>query len=921
MKKHLLFMLMALLPAFGWAVEDISNKVLIGIGNVEYGQTTDPDLRVTMDGTDVPAAYWEKAGYYLKNDGTGSAVALNKINVGVTAYVKINFKGVYSGTAYGKFTVSKATVEVDVENAAFFTKVYLAADPTIAKANITAVKVSGVDKTSEIDDYLTVGTLKYTYDGEDADDEGYAITFSGIALKDSKNYQLKINERKMVINPKPITASAPFTFKSNYTAGEFTYNADKQRPTYKVEWDHDGDAKTKAIVLKEGRDFKLKFNGAVSTVNAGTYNVTISGINNYEGADVPISEFNFEIKKAPLTIMALPQTKVYDGEAFDLATAKFNISGRVGADATTTVTDLSATGSPAANVDTYSVGVDVASAKVGDVLLSTNYDITTVPMDWTVTARKVTLTVGDATMTKGGAWPAMPGITVELKEGDSETGALNAVDQDDIAGCYTVARADAAGEPLEGLTTSTVEIKDYADAFKAVETSTPSANYAIDFKLGTLKVSGAGFTVMPVVESDIEYGNSYTIGYYTAGTIDESKLVFVIGDKEYPYNKTQIEGLPTEIANYNVAIKEGTAVGTGNNANGEATLLKTAYSIIKRKITINVKNQTVHSEDPEAILAELTEGDKGYDLASGSLVDGDELELTYSFDPAVVNIQGGKIKGYKTGKSATDDAIKVTATPSKNPHYDITVGTLGKLTIDPTHVIDLAAATAEADIKDAAANGSDYYVYISGRKLNGNKWNVLVLPFEVKTFDFCKVIGGYAVFNVLKSAEGDNVKFGLELDKIPANQPFLVKPLADVDFDHKSGTPAVKDIKFEGVKIVKGEPKQTVGDASLIGTYKDMTIEDDSFYAVQGGAWKHYSSPVNLGFTRAYLDMANESAEVRFFVEEPNGETTAIKELNAETMQSVDAEGWYTIDGKKLSAAPTQKGLYINNGKKVIINK
>lgn len=919
MKKLFLFMLTALLPAFGWAVEDISNKVLIGIGNVEYGQTKDPDLRVTMDGTDVPREYWDRAGYYLKNDGTGSAVALNKIDVGRTAYVKINFKGVYSGTAYGKFTVSQATVEVDVKDAAYFTKVYKSADPTIAKANIT-VKVSDVDKTSAIDDYLTIDALKYTYDGEDADDEGYAITFSGIELKDSKNYQLKINERKMVITPKEITAAAPFTFKSDYTDGEFTYNTEKQCPNYTVEWDHDGDAKTKAIVLKEGKDFKVKFNSAVSAVNAGTYNVTISGINNYKGSK-EISEFKFEIKKAPLTIMALPQTKVYDGEALDLATAKFNISGRVGGDATTTVTGLSATGSLDPDVATYSVNVDVTSAKVGDVLLSTNYAITTVSMDWTVTARKVTLIVGNATMTKGGAWPAMPDITVELKEGDSETGALNATDQADIAGCYTVALADAAGEPLEGLNPFTVEIKDYEDAFKAVESTAPSANYAIDFKLGTLKVLGAGFTVMPVVESDIEYGNSYTIGYYANGTIDESKLVFVIGDKEYPYNKTQIEGLPTEIANYNVAIKEGTAVGTGNNANGEATLLKTAYSIIKRKITINVNDQTVHSEDPEAILAELTEGTKGYELASGTLVDGDELVLTYSFDAAVVNILDGKIKGYKTGKSDADDAIKVTATPSKNPHYDITVGTLGKLTINLTHVIDLAAATAEADIKDAAANGSDYYVYISGRKLNGNKWNVLVLPFEVKTFDFCKVIGGYAVFNVLKSAEGDNVKFGLELDKIPANQPFLVKPLADVDFDHKSGTPAVKDIKFEGVKIVKGEPKQTVGDASLIGTYKDMTIEDDSFYAVQGGAWKHYSSPVKLGFTRAYLDMANESAEVRFFVEEPNGETTAIKELNAETMQSVDAEGWYTIDGKKLSAAPTQKGLYINNGKKVIINK
>ena len=30
-------------------------------------------------------------------------------------------------------------------------------------------------------------------------------------------------------------------------------------------------------------------------------------------------------------------------------------------------------------------------------------------------------------------------------------------------------------------------------------------------------------------------------------------------------------------------------------------------------------------------------------------------------------------------------------------------------------------------------------------------------------------------------------------------------------------------------------------------------------------------------------------------------------------------EGWYTVDGMKLDAAPTQKGVYINNGKKVVV--
>ena len=32
-----------------------------------------------------------------------------------------------------------------------------------------------------------------------------------------------------------------------------------------------------------------------------------------------------------------------------------------------------------------------------------------------------------------------------------------------------------------------------------------------------------------------------------------------------------------------------------------------------------------------------------------------------------------------------------------------------------------------------------------------------------------------------------------------------------------------------------------------------------------------------------------------------------------------NADGWYTLDGRKLSGVPTQKGIYINNGKKMAI--
>lgn len=52
-----------------------------------------------------------------------------------------------------------------------------------------------------------------------------------------------------------------------------------------------------------------------------------------------------------------------------------------------------------------------------------------------------------------------------------------------------------------------------------------------------------------------------------------------------------------------------------------------------------------------------------------------------------------------------------------------------------------------------------------------------------------------------------------------------------------------------------------------------------------------------------------------------NGETTAIGTLDTRTGQfSFDNEAWYTLDGRKLSGKPTEKGLYIHGGKKQIIH-
>lgn len=73
------------------------------------------------------------------------------------------------------------------------------------------------------------------------------------------------------------------------------------------------------------------------------------------------------------------------------------------------------------------------------------------------------------------------------------------------------------------------------------------------------------------------------------------------------------------------------------------------------------------------------------------------------------------------------------------------------------------------------------------------------------------------------------------------------------------------------------------------------------------------------GLTRAAAtDDLPQSVTVRLISR--NGETTAIGTLDMETGElSFDSESWYTLDGVRLSSKPSKSGVYINNGKKVVI--
>lgn len=106
--------------------------------------------------------------------------------------------------------------------------------------------------------------------------------------------------------------------------------------------------------------------------------------------------------------------------------------------------------------------------------------------------------------------------------------------------------------------------------------------------------------------------------------------------------------------------------------------------------------------------------------------------------------------------------------------------------------------------------------------------------------------------------------------------------------------------KLTGVKTAKDVSSITGG--TVYALYKDV------FYKTISG-----TIPAN----RCYLLLSGGAAARSLTVNhDGRNEETAISDVE---MQSPEGDDWYSLDGRKINSKPKKKGLYIRNGKKVVI--
>lgn len=138
---------------------------------------------------------------------------------------------------------------------------------------------------------------------------------------------------------------------------------------------------------------------------------------------------------------------------------------------------------------------------------------------------------------------------------------------------------------------------------------------------------------------------------------------------------------------------------------------------------------------------------------------------------------------------------------------------------------------------------------------------------------------------------------------IPAGVPvLLLSKSVDSDDIRTSSTEEKGTAKGGQLKAAPKDGKEVKAIGNIYLLYKDK------FYLSQTG-----TIPEN----GVYLELQAEKSRSRGVLSIGDDGTTGIQQI--ENGLNLEKNGWYTLDGRRLESAPTRKGLYINNGKKVVI--
>ena len=236
----------------------------------------------------------------------------------------------------------------------------------------------------------------------------------------------------------------------------------------------------------------------------------------------------------------------------------------------------------------------------------------------------------------------------------------------------------------------------------------------------------------------------------------------------------------------------------------------------------------------------------------------------------------------------------------------------------------------DAETVPSSLNGTVVFI----RSFAGGKNSTIVLPFAHTPNDKDDY---YTLSKVEKNTETgfwEATMKKVTTSPLNANKPYL--------FVHNTAT---EYVAFKGTAAYDASSLDdtTEGGWTFKGTYEEITwgaINDGKprnvyGYAAQAKAADNISQGefvkvgeyVRIRPLRCYLEY--NKAPTRGLLPEEElpetirvilGDKTDIGSISTKTgIITFDSDAWYSLDGKRFSTLPAQKGIYVNNGKKVVI--
>ena len=225
-------------------------------------------------------------------------------------------------------------------------------------------------------------------------------------------------------------------------------------------------------------------------------------------------------------------------------------------------------------------------------------------------------------------------------------------------------------------------------------------------------------------------------------------------------------------------------------------------------------------------------------------------------------------------------------------------------------------------------NSETVSIVLSGRTLyKDGDWNTLCLPFNVVLADSPLAGAEARTLSSALYAGGElTLNFSEPVETLTAGTPYIIRWEKANDYvddnEHNIVNPT-----FSGVTVDNTARNVETANVTFTGTYDAMSFAADNrsiLFLGEGNTLYYPQTGAHINACRAYFQLNGISAtdlpagNVKMFFGDERP-TDGVGEVQGSQFKVQGEDTWYDLDGRRLSGKPTQKGIYVNNGRKVVM--